>query len=304
LAKVMAPFTPFVAEVMYRNLSRGAAGTPALSVHLEVYPEVDKSLEDPVLEAAVARMTQVMLMGRNAREKMGVKAKIPLNWMRVIHRDGAVLDALKPLEAYMVDELNVREVRYETDEDKFIEITTKANFPRLGPRLGKRMKAVAGAIQTLDLPQIVALEAGDSIEVAGESITLDDVVIRRAPREESATLVASQVVSIELDATVTEGQLQEGLAREIIRRIQIARKNADLRLDDRIVLTVGCGSPELKAAADAFAETIAEGTLSAEFTAVDGAGAGGGYSEGGRYSETAEIDGMAVAVSFTVVPRG
>jgi isoleucyl-tRNA synthetase len=294
LARVMAPFTPFMAEVTYRNLAR-AMERPCESVHLETYPEADTSLLRPDLEAAVARMTQLMLMGRNARERIGVKAKIPLKTLRVIHRDQAVLDALAPLESYFVDELNVREVIYESDEDRYIAISTKASFPRLGPRLGKRMKPVAAAIARLSIDEIVALERGETLELEGEPITLEDVEIRRAPRQESATLIAHQLVSIELDPSVDAEQVEEGLAREIIRRIQMARKSADLELDDRIHLALCCDG-ELAAAARAHEQAICEGTLAVvlELTAE---------APRGTHVENADIEGKPLDIALTVAPR-
>jgi isoleucyl-tRNA synthetase len=294
LAKVMAPFTPFMAEVTYRNLAPVMA-RPCESVHLETYPEADTSLLRPDLEAAVARMTQLMLMGRNARERIGVKAKIPLKTLRVIHRDQAVLDALAPLEPYFVDELNVREVIYESDEDRYIAITTKANFPRLGPRLGKRMKLVAAAIARLSIDEIVALERGETLDLEGEPITLEDVEIRRAPRQEAATLIAHQLVSIELDPTVDAEQVEEGLAREIIRRIQMARKSADLQLDDRIHLALRCDD-ELAAAARAHEQAIREGTLAVELELT-------AEAPRGTHVETADIEGKPLGIALTVAPR-
>ena len=291
LAKVMAPFTPFLAEVTYGNLSR-VLDSARESVHLEDYPEADPALLRPELEAAVARMTQVMLMGRNARERIGVKAKIPLLSMRIIHRDEAVLDALRPLQDYIVDELNVRELHYESDEDAYVQVSTKANFPRLGPRLGKRMKTVAKAIAQLSLDDILRLEAGETLTLEGEPVTLEDVQIRRAPKDASHTLLTHQLVSIELDATVTDEQRREGLAREIVRRIQMARKNADLQLDNRIAVQLSCG-PALSAAVDAHRSMIMDGTLTVDLSVVEGAPAG-------DFSERATIDKEALDIAFSV----
>jgi isoleucyl-tRNA synthetase len=294
LARVMAPFTPFVAETMYRNLSQvlPAAGRRD-SVHLTDYPQSDPSLLRPELEQAVARMSQLVLMGRNIRETIGVKAKIPLQRMRIIHREPQVLDALRPLEPYFVDELNVREVVYEADEDRFVAISTKANFPRLGPRLGKQMKPVAAAIAGLRMEQILALERGETIEIGGERITLEDVEIRRQPRDESATLLAHQLLSVELDGTVTEDQVREGLSREVIRRIQATRKRAALELDDRIELELSC-SGALREAVEAHADAIREGTLALGLRVVD--------APRGDHGDEVEVDGMPLGIALTRRP--
>lgn len=272
LAKLMAPFTPFLAETTYRNL---AAVLPDHkdSVHLEDYPQAQEDLRHPELEAAVGRMAQLLLMGRNIREKIGVKAKIPLRSLRIIHRDPRVLEALAGLEAYITDELNVREVIYETREDAYIQVSTKANFPKLGPRLGKRMKEVSAAIGKMSLDEMLALENGHTLTFAGEPITLEDVEIRRAPRTPSDSLLAHQLISIELDPTVSEEQILEGLSREVIRRVNMARKEAGLNLDDRIGLELAC-TGDLRRAVEAHKNSIMADTLTLDLALVDEAPAG------------------------------
>ncbi len=294
LSKVMAPFTPFLSEAIYRNLSPVSKAS-AESVHLEAYPQADTSREQPELEAAVARMTQLVLMGRNLRERLKIKAKIPLQTMRIIHRDPAVLETLKPLEPYFSEELNVRSVEYASDEDTYIQISAKAHFPRLGPRLGKRMKTVAKAISALTVDQLVALERGETLTMADEAITLEDVEIRRAPREHDGSewaLSAHQMISIELDPTVTDEQEREGVGREIIRRVQMARKSADLQLDDRIALELQCAGA-LREAADAFADTIQAETLAASLTLVD-------VAPSGSFTMDADIDGEPLHIALSV----
>ncbi|WP_428262502.1 isoleucine--tRNA ligase [Haliangium sp.] len=301
LSKVMAPFTPFLAEAIYQNLTgqnltgQGSAEGTRLSVHLEAFPEADPGKERPALEAAVARMNQLVLMGRNLRERLKIKAKIPLRTMRVIHRDPAVLEALAPLEPYFAEELNVREVLYASDEDTYIQVSAKAHFPRLGPRLGKRMKDVARAIAAFTATEIAALEQGETLEVAGESITIEDVEIRRAPREEAVgdwALSAHQMISIELDPTVTAEQEREGTGREIIRRVQMARKSADLALSDRIALELRCAGA-LREAAEAHLDDIRGETLASSLRLVDAAPAG-------AFTQEADIDGAALGIGFTV----
>src|SRR5262249_55685093 len=112
LAKVMAPFTPFLSEATYDNLSRVLAVRKD-SVHLEAYPEAELARVDRALEDAVARMSQMVVMARNIRETLGVRAKIPLKRLTVIHRDRRVLDAIRALEECFVEELNVQQVVYE-----------------------------------------------------------------------------------------------------------------------------------------------------------------------------------------------
>ncbi len=289
LSKIMAPFAPFLAEATYQNLSRDMTSRKE-SVHLESFPEARISLIYPELEEAVRVMDALVMLGRNHREKIGVKAKIPLKSMKVIQRNREVLENLRRFESYFKDELNIQEIIYDSNEDQYVQISAKANFPVLGKRMGSRMKGVAAGIQALSLDALLKLEAGGAVEVEGESLTLADMEIRRAPRGNNANLATHQLVSIEVDPTVTEAQIQEGLAREIVRKIQAARKSADFNLDDRIRLELGC-TGALRGAAEAHREMICRETLATQFQFSD--------SPQGTHVEEIEIDGdlLKIAVS-------
>jgi isoleucyl-tRNA synthetase len=293
LSRLMAPFAPFLAEATYQNLS-GAAPKRQDSVHLETYPEADPARLRPELEEAVKVMEALVTLGRNQREKISVKAKIPLRELKVIHRDKRVLENLRKFEPYFRDELNVKSVGYDADEDRYIQISAKANFPVLGKRLGPKMKAVSAAIQKLPLESLLKLERGETLYVEDEPIQLSDVEIRRAPKGESPNLATHQLVSIELDPTVTPEQEREGLAREIIRKVQAARKAADFVLDDRIELQLHC-SGALREAAEAHRDLIAGETLAARLSFTD--------NPTGTHAETADIDGDPVRIGVRALPR-
>ncbi len=294
LSRVMAPFAPFLSETIYQNLVKVRPNSKE-SVHLETFPEAHLELKRPELEEAVQVMEALVMLGRNHREKIGVKAKIPLKTIRIIHRDKNVLANLKLFEPYFQDELNIREIVYDSDEDKYIQISAKANFKALGARLGGKMKTVAAAIQGLTLPDLLKLEKGETLTVSGESVTLADVEIRRAPRGENPNLAAHQMVSIEVDPTVSDEQLKEGLAREVARKIQAARKAADFILDDRIALELACDGA-LKDAVLAHQEMLMRETLSTQFKLMD--------SPQGKHTEETEIDGAILKIGITALPRG
>lgn len=290
LARVMAPFTPFLSEATYDNLSRVLAVRKD-SVHLETYPEAEVARIDRELEDAVARMSQMVVMARNIRETIGVKAKIPLKRLTVIHRERRVLDAIRRLEDCFVEELNVQQVDYEDREDAWVQISARANFKKLGARLGKKMKPVAAAVQQLTVQDIVALESGQTLALAGEPIALDDVEIRRAAKGASEALASDQLISIALDPTVTEAQIREGLGREVIRRIQLARKTAGLNLDDRIDVQLACDD-ELRGAIETHQLAIRDATLSGTLQIVE--------APAGTFVEAAEIDGRALTIGLRV----
>jgi isoleucyl-tRNA synthetase len=293
LSRLMAPFTPFMAEATYRNLAR-ATPNAHLSVHLDSYPVANERLKKPKLEAAVERMSQLVMMGRNLREQFVVKSKIPLKTLKIIHRDPTVLKEIKRLEVYIRDELNVRDIIYDTSEESYVDITAKANFPVLGPRFGPKMKTVAQAIAGISKEQILVLEGGGSLDLAGESITSGDVEIRRLPKKGFENLLTHQLITIELDRTVEKDQIREGLSREVIRRIQMGRKSAQLNLDDRIRLQISCEG-DLKDAVEHHKERIQSETLAVELQlkselTLD-------------HQESADIDGQALGLSFSRVNK-
>lgn len=296
LSRLMAPFAPFMSEVTYRNLSQVLPGARE-SVHLESFPEADLSLLRPELEEAVQAMDALVTLGRNHREKIGVRAKIPLRTLKIIHRSPDVLKTLKAFEPYFVDELNFQKVVYDAAEDSYVAVTAKANFPVLGKRLGPKMKAVGAAIQKMPLSELLKLEKGETLMIEGEPITLSDVEIRRAPRAGNDNLAVHQVVSIEVDPTVSEEQEVEGLAREIMRKIQMARKAADFEMDDRIALEIAT-TTELRAAIETHREMLVGETLTSELRLLDESATPSGF-----FVDASDIDGATIKVGVTALAR-
>jgi isoleucyl-tRNA synthetase len=280
LSKVMAPFAPYLSEVTFQNLKQVLKSSEE-SVHLSAFPSAETHWVKPELEDAVKVMDALVTLGRNHREKIKVKAKIPLRSMKIIHRDPKILENLKKFEPYFQDELNIRKIDYTSDEDSFVSITAKANFPALGKRAGAKMKSIAAGIQKFTLPQLLSLEKGQEIQVDGESISLSDVIIQRAAKGERPDLSIDQWVSIEVDPHVGADQVEEGLAREVMRKIQQARKNADFQLDDRISLELHCDG-DLKSAVETHLKLLQSETLTEKFA--------WNPAPSGQHTEEAEIE--------------
>ena len=241
LSKVMAPFAPFLSEHLYQSLAQ-LAGQPAQpnSVHLCDYPEAEAVKVKPGLETAVERMQQVILLGRQKREEVKIGLRTPLARLTIVNSDAALLEDMRSLEGYVRDELNVQSVEYSADESAYIELYAKPNFPLLGKRLGKRMKAFAGVIANLDIGQISELQNNGDIQltVAGESETFssEEIQVQQQARAGTNTL-SNRQIAVDLDCQLTPELIRGGYAREVVNRIQRARKDQGFDVSDRIAVT-------------------------------------------------------------------
>ena len=230
----MAPFAPFLSDYLYQQLS-AFDGDVTASVHLCKYPEAEEALIEPVLEQAVTRMQHIVLLGRQKRNQEKIKTKYPLAEMTVIHQDQVLLDEIARLEPYIQAELNVHKVSYSTQESAFINLFAKPNSPILGKRLGKRFKHFKGAIESLSSDTINEFQETGQIVIDGESLSGEDLLIFREARP-GTNAVSDRFVSIDLDCTLNEELVAEGLAREVVNRIQRSRKELGFNVADRVVI--------------------------------------------------------------------
>ena len=234
LCQVMAPFTPFLSEHLYRELAGLAGNKPSPeSVHLCDYPEPESIYIKPELERAVNRMQQVILLGRQKREEVKIGLRTPLSSLCVINRDAELLQEMQLLDSYIREELNVRGVTYSADEAAYIELVAKPNFPVLGKRLGKRMKQFQQAINSLDADAISALQRDGQIELEGESFSTDEIQVLQQARPGTNT-VSNSLIAVDLDCELTPELIRGGYAREVVNRIQRARKDQGFEVSDRI----------------------------------------------------------------------
>ena len=259
LSKVAAPFCPFIAEQIYRNLK--GAGDPE-SVHLCDFPVANAAARDRALEADMALVQRVVRLGRQLRTDEDLKVRQPLAAIRVASADKAVRDALAGYADLVQDELNVKQLVITPDETDLATLSLKADFKRLGPRFGARMKAVAAAIAALPAADAAALARGEDVafDLQGEKATLApaDVVIRRQPRE-GLVVAAEENVVVALQTDLSPALIAEGLVREFVSRVQALRKEADLDVTQRIDIIVGADD-ELAAALTEWQDFILEET--------------------------------------------
>ena len=272
LSKVMAPFAPFLSEHLYQSLAQ-LAGQPAQpnSVHLCDYPEAEAVKVKPGLETAVERMQQVILLGRQKREEVKIGLRTPLSRLTIVNSDTALLEDMRSLESYVRDELNVQSVEYSADESAYIELYAKPNFPLLGKRLGKRMKAFAGVIANLDIGQISELQNNGDIQltVAGESETFssEEIQVQQQARAGTNT-VSNRQIAVDLDCQLTPELIRGGYAREVVNRIQRARKDQGFDVSDRVAVTYAAQG-ELAQAIAEHRDYIMGETLCLDLQSVD-----------------------------------
>ena len=263
----MAPFAPFLAEHIYLELKRLSGDAPnPISVHLCEYPDAAPHSRQPALEAAVERMRRVVLLGRRKREDARVNLRTPLSRLVIIHHDQAVLDEIAELERYVKAELNVKAVAYDTDESRYIDVQARPDFPVLGKRLGKRMKAFQARIGALAPDAIRHFQAVGELTLDGETFGPQDIQVVRAPRPGTGVL-CDATLSIDLDCELNDALVREGLAREAVNRLQRSRRDLGFEVTDRIRVAYG-GDADIVAALEAHADYVAGEVLAVQFAAA------------------------------------
>jgi len=236
----MAPFTPFVTERVWQDMVRPANPDAAPSVHLAAWPSVDPEIIDDQLGEKVALIRRIVELGRAARAASSVRTRQPLARALVSAPGWPALPA--DLVAEVASELNVVDMSsLSASEGNLVDATAKANFRSLGKRFGKQTPTVAEAIAVADAASLsAALRDGDAIvDVPGMgavSISSDDVIVTETPRE-GWSVASGEGETVALDLHLTPELRRLGTAREAIRLIQEARKNAGLDISDRITLT-------------------------------------------------------------------
>jgi isoleucyl-tRNA synthetase len=288
VSQLLAPFTPFVADEIYDNLD-GALD----SVHLTDWPQggpVDRGLEH-----AMSVVRESVRLGLAARGQAKLKVRQPLR-AAVIVAAGEERAAIERLAPVVLEELNVKELRYVSQADELGSYEVKPNYRALGPRFGRQMPQVAAAVAALDPAHIAsALRAGTRIGVSVDGhdheLDADDLMLAMKPLEGyQLEREGSHAVALELQ--LDDELRREGLAREVVHAIQNARKAAGLEVEDRIELVLG-GDDELLAAARAHEAYVAGETL-AVAVSYDGAQAEG---------EPATIEGRPLVIALRRAAR-
>ncbi len=232
----MAPFTPFLAEKIYQELKAFSHEEQSASVHLCRYPQVHRELIDESLEAGVTRMQHVILLGRQKRQDARVKTKYPLANLTVVHRDRGLLNEIEKLSSYIKSELNVKTLHFSEAENDYINLYAKPNARNLGRRLGKQFKHYQKLIEALTPDEIDSLQANGEVTLKGETFVTDDILVFREAKAGN-NAISDRFISIDLNCKLNEELQLEGLAREMVSRIQKTRRDIGLDVVDRINIT-------------------------------------------------------------------
>ena len=237
VAKLAAPIAPFYMDQLYTDLNRVTGKETEQSIHISYFPTFDESIIDTDLEERMALSQKVSSMVLGLRRKEKLRVRQPLAKIMIPILSTKFKEQLEAVENIILSEINVKEIQYLTDTEGVIKKKIKPNFKTLGPKYGKLMKQVAGAISQLNQSDISNFESNScfDIEVEGEkiSLSLDDVEI--LSEDIPGWLVASEgAVTIALDINVTDDLRHEGIAREFVNRIQNIRKESDFDVTDKI----------------------------------------------------------------------
>ena len=293
LSRILAPFTPFVTEVMYQNLVRGMYPAAHPSIHHTRWPQVDASLLDESLLEQMALARRVASLGLSARSGANLKVRQPLSKVLVYAGGDAGQAALRPeLVEIVVDELNVKAFEFVAEEGRLVNYKVLPDNKLLGPRFGARFPQVRQALLAADPAKVAAVVRAGlpyPLDLAGETIELTPAEILVSTEPAPGLAVASdKFTTVAIDATLTPELRQEGLARELVRRIQDMRKKAAFNIEDRIS-TWYQAEGDLAGVFTTWGAYIAAETLTTHLQP--------GPAPAGAYTETHDIDGQSILLA-------
>ncbi len=279
VGQLSAPAAPFFADWLYRNLTapiKAAAkanNTPLRhdSVHLTDLTQPDPSKVDKALERRMDHAQRICSLALSIRKKDKLRVRLPLQKILLPVLDGTFQAEVEAVKALILAEINVKELEYITDASGLLKKSAKANFKTLGAKLGKDMKAAAAQIAEFNNDQIAALEKSGSVELAVNGanyvITPDDLVVSTEDLPGWAT-ASDGTITVALDVNVTPELQAEGLARDLVNRIQNIRKDKDFNVTDRVIVTLE-KHPAILPAVEQFHDYIKGETLATDLVLVD-----------------------------------
>ena len=266
-----APFAPFIADRIFTDLNAVSGRHADESVHLARFPEADAALIDSELEAMMDVAQQVTSMVLALRRKVGIKVRQPLSRIVIPVLDPALRHRIEAVKSLILSEVNIKELEFIEDTTGVITKRIKPNFKTLGPKYGKQMKQIAQIVAGFSQSDIARLEreGGWTMEVGGESLptVLEDFEI--TSEDMPGWLVASEGrLTVAMDITVTDELRREGIARELVNRIQNIRKESGFEVTDKVRVTIA-RNEATEGAVGVFGDYIASQVLAVSVDLAD-----------------------------------
>ncbi|MDD4232576.1 MAG: isoleucine--tRNA ligase [Candidatus Cloacimonetes bacterium] len=255
VCKLIAPFVPYLAEEIYQGLGGGE------SVHLESYPQSQAQYIKLGLETDMQTVIDVVSLGRTARGEANIKIRQPLGEMYVPAKLRTSLDKMLDL---VQEEVNIHNILYVEEDSNFVQYDLKPQFKVMGPKYGKQMKAIAAYLEQADATEALSAFADNrtfDINLEGSKISLipEDLLVQIRPQE-GYQFAAMKDIFVALDTSLSEVLIREGLARELVNKIQYSRKEQGFEIMDRIIIGY-YGDAEIEAAINEYGEFIKSETL-------------------------------------------
>ena len=273
VASLLAPFAPFYADRLYLDLVAAAADNHALSVHLTAFPVADDTLIFPELEERMDMAQKITSMVLALRRKVNIKVRQPLQEMMIPAVDEQQRGYIESMKTLILNEVNVKNLKFIDSEGVLVK-KVKCNFRTMGKKFGKLMKTVAAAIDSLDQAGIALLEKQGFIELTLENqpVTIEAQDVEIISEDIPGWLVSNEGnLTVALEVELTDELRNEGMARELINRIQNIRKDSGLEITDHINVVI---SPDatIEAAVNQFADYIKTQVLADTLNIADNDG--------------------------------
>ncbi len=263
LSKMIAPFAPYTAEMLYQNLTEGQ------SVHIDYYPKSNKDYIDNALENRMDIVRELVSLGRAARENASIKVRQPISSVLV---DKKFQDLINDdFENLIKEELNVKKIEFAQNVTEYVDLEIKPNFKVLGPVLGKNINNFAKSLSSLSDDLVVELKNGNELEheFEGNNIVLNDENIEiRIKAKEGYKVESNKDMYVVLDTNLTCELISEGYSREVVSKVQQIRKNLDLDVLDNINVILETDNEDLINAVEKFKDYICKETLASEVSLI------------------------------------
>ncbi len=257
LAKLTAPYTPFVSEMIYQNLVPSFYKDAPLSVHLCKFPEAEEKFIDKKLEDRMDEVLDIVVLGRSARNAGNLKNRQPLSKIVVV--TNRKIDLTEEDKAIVTEELNVKKMEFANDADKFISYKLKPQLKTLGPKYGKKLGVISQFLANCNAKEVVtAVKGGGTYEIKGEDVVLTEEDLQIFTESAGGFISAEDNgITVALDAELTDELVFEGIERELVSKIQNMRKDAGFEVTDRIeVYFKAVGKAQKVLEKGAFAEDV------------------------------------------------